>query len=257
MSVHPPWNYVQARLQARHGDRLQEGDWRTLEAARSIDQYLERARATSLRRFTEPLNAGMSSRALERVLRAAWRHYIAEIAAWGAPNWRAAVMWAAHVPDLPAIDALLRGEAPPWTQQDPVFADFLEGDAARRAAGLAKSPLSPLLPAGGREQTLPRRWYAHWRSLWPRRAIEQRLLTALAETVAAHVERLGRAGAQETSGPYRRELARAVTRMFRRHGGSPIAVFCHLVLVALDLERLRGGLVRRLLFAPERAKESL
>jgi len=29
-------------------------------------------------------------------------------------------------------------------------------------------------------------------------------------------------------------------------------VFCHLALVALDLERLRGGLVRRALFAAAR-----
>jgi hypothetical protein len=256
MSVHLPWNYVQARLQARHGDRLQEGDWRALEAARSFDQFLERARATSLRRFTELLNAGMSSHAVERVLQTAWRHYIAEIAGWSAPHWQPAVLWTAQVPDLPALDALLRGDASAWMQQDPVFADFLETDVAGRAVSLAKSPMAPLLPANGREPTLARRWYAHWRSLWPRRATEQRPLAQLAETVAAHVERLGRAGAQETSGSYRRELARAATRMFRQHGGSPIAVFCHLVLVALDLERLRGGLVRRLLFAPERAKES-
>ena len=35
---------------------------------------------------------------------------------------------------------------------------------------------------------------------------------------------------------------------------APVAVFCHLALVALDLERLRGGLVRRQLFEPAKRR---
>ena len=61
---------------------------------------------------------------------------------------------------------------------------------------------------------------------------------------------------KKSSAPYRRDLAHAVTRLFRRHGASPAAVFCHLVLVALDLERLRGGLVRRRLFEPASARQA-
>ena len=61
---------------------------------------------------------------------------------------------------------------------------------------------------------------------------------------------------QETSAPYRRDLAQTLTRIFRRHGGSPAAVFCHLALVALELERLRGDLVRRRLFEPSHATEA-
>jgi hypothetical protein len=251
MSVRPQWSYVQARLQARHGDRLQEADWRALEAARSLDHFIERARATSLRRFIERLNAGMSSHAIERALRAAWRDYVAEVAGWGPPEWRPAVLWTAHLADLPIIDALLRGEKPEWAQQDAALVSFLQSGHG----ALEKLPHAPLLPASGREATLARRWFAHWRSLWPR-ADRQRALDSLADTISIHFDLLGRAGRQETSAPYRRELARNVTRMFRRHGGSPIAAFCHLALVALDLERLRGGLVRRRLFTPAPAKEA-
>ncbi len=114
----------------------------------------------------------------------------------------------------------------------------------------SKSPLDVLLPGPKRELTLAGRWYAHWRTLWPKDATERRALAALAETVKAHVARLERSGPQDASAPYRRELAQTITRMFRRHGGTPTAAFCHLALVALDLERLRGGLVRRALFAP-------
>jgi hypothetical protein len=250
MSGRPQWSYVQARLQARHGERLQDADWRALEAARSLDQFIERSRATALRRFSERLNAGMSSHAIERSLRAAWRDYVAEVAGWGPLDWRPAVLWMSHLADLPAIDALLRGETPDWAQQDARLLAFLETERHT-----AKAPLAPVLPAPERESTLTRRWYAHWRTLWPR-GEAQRALTHLVDTVKAHVDRLARADRQETSAPYRRELARNVTRMFRRHGGSPIAVFCHLTLVALDLERLRGGLVRRRLFGPARAEEA-
>jgi len=82
MSSIPRWSYVQARLQARHGERLQEPDWRVIEAARSIDQFIERARASSLRRFTERMNARMPSHVVERMLRDTWRVYVAELASW-------------------------------------------------------------------------------------------------------------------------------------------------------------------------------
>jgi len=252
MRMRPAWSYAQARLQARHGERLQESDWRALEAARSLDQYLERSRATSLRRFTERLNAGMSSHTMERVLRAAWRDYVAEVAGWGAPDWHAAILWTAPLPDLPAIDVLLRGEAPGWASQDAALAHFLTAEHVTRE----KSALTPLLPLPKREKTLPARWFAHWRSLLPQGAPELPILTRLAATIEAHSGRLSRAGPQESSAPYRRELMQAATRMFRRHAGSPVAAFCHLLLVALDLERLRGGLVRRQLFEALPGKEA-
>ena len=88
MSGRADWSYAQARLQARHGARLDEGDWRVLEAARSLDHYLDRSRATSLHRFADRLNAQMSSHAIERTLRAEWRRYVAEVAAWAAPAWQ-------------------------------------------------------------------------------------------------------------------------------------------------------------------------
>ena len=65
MNGSPRWSYVQARLQARHGERLQEPDWRAIEAARSIDQFIERARASSLHRFIQGVDARMSSHAIE------------------------------------------------------------------------------------------------------------------------------------------------------------------------------------------------
>lgn len=247
MSVRPQWSYVQARLQARHGERLQEGDWRGVEAALSLDHYIERARTTVLRRFVDVVHAPMSSHAIERALRAAWRDYVAEVADWLPTEWQPATQWAAYVPDLPAIDALLKGDARDWMRQDLLLSTPAEGHA------------NLLAPLTGAESgaSLAARWYAHWLSLWPRGGkADARLLSELADIVRAHVKQLAAAGAQETSAPYRRELSRAVSRLFRRHGATAVAVFCHLILVALDLERLRGGLVRRRLFAPPLTRQA-
>jgi len=258
MSGNPRWSYVQARLQARHGERLQETDWRAIEAARSLDQFIERARGSRLRRFIDGVQARTSSHGIERVLRDAWRSYVTEVAGWVPEAWRQAVMWTSHVPELPIIDALLKGAAPKWIRQDPVFAVLTETDVRKRSAALTNSLLDPLVASGGREETLAARWYTHWYSLWPqhRMADHKSALFDLAATINAHVERLDRAGIQETSAAYRRDLARSVTRIFRRHSGSPAAVFCHLALVALDLERLRGDLIRRRRFEPSHATEA-
>jgi hypothetical protein len=160
-------------------------------------------------------------------------------------------MCTAPLPDLPVIDGLLRGEAPNWARQDAGLVGFLESE---RQVVLEKSSLKALLPAAKREQTLPARWYVHWRSLWPQASVERRALTTLSDIVKAHTAQLDRAAPQDGSAPYRRDLAQKIIRMFRRHAGTPVAVFCHLALVALDLERLRGDLVRRALFEP--AKEA-
>lgn len=256
MSSSPRWSYAQARLQARHGERLQEADWRAIEAARSIDQFIERARASPLRRFTGRVDARMSSHALERMLRDTWRAYVAEVANWAPAAWGQAVMWASLFPELPIIYAVLNGEAPEWIRQDPVFAEFAKTDLRKRKAAPANSPLDALVASNTREKTLAERWYRHWRSLWPRRQGGDRALLDLIATINAHVERLDRAGPREASAPYRRDLARNLTRMFRRQGGSPAAMFCHLALVALDLERLRGDLIRRRLFEPSMAEEA-
>lgn len=257
MSGDPHWRYVQARLQARHGDRLPDAEWHALEAVQTVEPFIERSRATALQHFVEQVNASMTTHAIERVLRGAWRAYVDEVASWLPTEWRAAVTWTALLPDLPVIDAALKGEAPPWTKQDPALALFAETDPAQRLAALQDSSLAPLLPTESESIPLGARWARHWRALWPKQsAADTRVLNALAHVVQMHLERLAHAGAQENSATHRRDLQKAVTRLFRRHGASPTAAFSHLVLVALDLERLRGGIVRRRLFEPTQRRQA-
>lgn len=249
MSERVRWSYVQARLQARHGDRLDDAAWRILEAARSFDHFLERSRTTSLHRFTDLIEVRMPSHTIERVLRAAWRDYVAELATWVTPSWQPVVLWVAHFPDLPVLDGLFKGAGPGWTREDPVFAPFVHGGLQEHAAALKASPFARLSPATNRHGSLGAQWLAHWRTLWPRSANrDRRCLDDLVGVVANHFESLARAGLEDSSSPYRHDLEREATRIFRRCAGTPAALFSHLTLVALDLERLRGGLIRRRLF---------
>jgi hypothetical protein len=252
------WSYVQARLHARHGERLDEVGWRMLDAAKSPDHFLERARATSLRRFTDRLDAQTSSHTIERLLRAEWRDYVADVAAWVVPSWQPAVHWVAYLVDLPVLDGIVREATPDWLRDDAIVAPFAEGGSHKLAATLAESALAPLSPAIEQHGSLAEQWLVHWRALWPRgRADERQWLEQLVAAVTEHVQRLARAAAGDSSRHYRDDLARQMVRLFRRRSGSPVALFAHLVLVALDLERLRGGLVRRQLFHANSLAEPL
>ncbi len=144
----------------------------------------------------------MTSHAIERVLRGAWRAYVNEVAGWLPEAWRAAVSWTVLLPDLPAIDALLQGEAPTWTKQDPALALFTEADPAQRLASLQDSPFAPLLPLESESIPLGARWARHWRELWPKqkRGRYRCARRARARGANSHIERLARAGAQESSG---------------------------------------------------------
>lgn len=241
MSAPPQWSYVQARLQARHGERLTEEGWQAVEAARSFEEFLDRARSGGLGRFTERLNAQMTVHALEATLRSESRAYVQALAGWVPPEWRAAVLWTMVWPDLPLIAAALEGRAPEWLGRDAFFAGL--GEEAP-TAGHALEPL-----VGAASPGLAGRWFAHWRGLWSAGA-DRKALEDLVALVAAHFADLDRASPQDSSLVTRHALDRALTRRFRRSGAGPVALFCHLLLVAGDLERLRGGLARRRLFAP-------
>jgi hypothetical protein len=224
-----------------------ETDWHVLDATHSLEHYLERSRRTALRRFTDHLNAGMMAHVIERTLRQEWRRSVEETAAWTRSEWQPAVRWTAYLPDLPVLDHLRGGDIPEWVGEDPIFAPLTRLDRHAPAAG-EESVLRLLRPGHG-DARLAERWLAEWRSLWPGADKACRLsLDRLVKAVRGHFERLARAGLRESSSTYRLELERAITRIFRRESGTAVALFCYLALLALDLERLRGGLMRRRLF---------
>jgi hypothetical protein len=90
-------------------------------------------------------------------------------------------------------------------------------------------------------------WNAHWQALWPRAdARTQYSRDLFLRIVDQHEQALLMAA--DTGGPMREQLAIRLQRLQRMAAGTVIVTVCHLTLLALDLERLRGGLACRCLF---------
>jgi len=286
--------YVQARLQARHGDRLSESGWQAIEASRLYGVFLERARATWLARFLERIGETADAHMVELHLREARRRYVLEIAAMMLPPWQAATAWTRHLPELPILSRLVLGDKPalamPWLDADPLYRDMasdagLVGSAPPKFGSSQPSPASGSasqsadkrrealerhglgalwpLPEDERSQRLQgphppqktatateqiyQHWLDEWHRLWPSApGGDVRQLDAFVNGFieAAREESEVRSGRRSVRSP---RLDAFLERQFRAGRQSPIAVFAHLGLVALDIERLRGGLVRRLL----------
>ena len=70
--------YVQARLQARHGERLTDQEWDALNSVGSFSEYFQRAQKTFLARFMVHLGLSRDAHAIEQAIRSGWRDYVAE-----------------------------------------------------------------------------------------------------------------------------------------------------------------------------------
>lgn len=214
------FGYAQARVQARHGERLSEADWHALAAVGEFSAFLAAVRETPLKRLVRGISPRTDVHALEAQLRAELVEAIGEVARWVPQPWRDAVEWCAALPYLPlGRHVALTGAPPP----------ALAGDWERWQGRIA--------PLAAHDDPLER-WHAAWRARWPAcPARSRRALERLARTVRTQ----------------RPALAAEMRRRVRADLLAPAAVFAHLVLEALDVERLRGELVPRLLFGGARA----
>ena len=219
--------YAQARAQARHGRRLSAETWSLLDSSVGLGQFLHHVRGTSLAARVEHFSAASSPHTIERSLRREWHDEVDCAARWVPDRWRAAVEWTAALAELPMLGHLLQGgESQPWMADDPVLSRFVGAD------GLADHD------AGFRG------WLRRWQSLWPAEAAKDTALEDLVATIESHGIRR-----EDVSGDdWRGVLERRALRVLRRHREQPVTVFCHLLLLALELHRLREGLLRRALF---------
>lgn len=243
--------YVQARLQARHGRRPTDDRWRLLEATPDLPGYLQAARATSLRPWVVHLAAESATHQIERSLRADWQAYVAEIAAWTPTPWQPAAEWLITLPDLPFFVHLVRGEpVPRWMLKDPVLAAVAQTDTERRSEALSATGLARI--AGPVRAGVPpiTAWLGAWESDWPEAdAAGRTALERVRRDFHTHISTILAEPLEHPPGPaLRRRIIERFNMAFRRESGRITAVFAHLGLMALDVERLRGGLVLRALF---------
>lgn len=209
MGIGANFSYVQTRVQARHGQRPEDAHWRQLEACDSLSAYLQVVRSGPLAPWVKGLASRDDPHELESSLRDAWCDYVRRVASWSPPDWRSAVAWCEPLVLLPA-------EAP---QKGPsALAEWRDQWHRRMPAGDTRD----LEGITALEQHV-RRWMAGNRRV--------------DESTPSRAESL------------RRVLERRATAIFRRHSGRPGAIFAHLLLTALDLQRLRGGLLSRRVLA--------
>lgn len=249
MTARAEFAYAQARLHARHGRLADAPAWQRLEASRTSAHYLALTRTGPLAGWIEGMDEDLDAHRVELHLRTRWRRYVDEIARWLPPRWQPATRWFAVLTDLPLIDMLLHGgPAAPWMHADAHLAAFAQPQPLQRSAALRAAGLGAFAAPRDADRAAAiwlREWHrlapAHRDAAAPWRRPAELLLPRLRD---AQAERSAVSDA----------LRLALVRLFRRCAGSPAAVFAHLALVALDLERLRGGIVVRRLF--ERAAAS-
>jgi hypothetical protein len=243
--------YVQARLQARHGQRPSEDRWRLLESSPDLASYLQGARSTALRPWVMHLPSESNAHQVERSVRGDWEAYVGEVSAWVPPPWRAGVDWFATLPYLPFFVHLVRGEpVPGWMRDDASLGHLATEDLDRRREALAASVMGGIAQ-GLTEGAAPMvAWLNGWAATWP--AVGAGVARSLLEVRTAferHDEEIRLDPANSPAGPrLRRPLLARLNTLFRRHSGQIAAVFAHIGLMSLDLERMRGGLVIRALF---------
>lgn len=254
------FSYVQARIQARHGARPRDAEWQALEAALSFEQYLERSRGGGIASFSGRIGIGDDAHTIEARLREAWRAHVGEVAAWAPRPWQAAVRWCAYLTDLPVLSHLVDGGRPlPWMVLDPVFKSLADAAPAARVERLREFDLEVLaasaIPTSRPRGTMYAAWLENWRALWP--ACSNRDRASMEQLVSVASDALHSVAAAETvatSDLLRRRVAKRIESLFRSASGGPAAMFHHLALTALDVERLRGGLLRRRLLGTAMAE---
>ncbi|HTR56763.1 MAG TPA: hypothetical protein VMM27_01165 [Casimicrobiaceae bacterium] len=237
-------DYAQARLSARYGERPSESEWRTIEAIRRLPALLEAARGLRFRRWLVGIAPAADPHAIEAALIARWRAEAAEVRSWMPAAWRAALEWMSVLPDVPVAEYIARGgQALGWMRDDPVYGPLCEAGRPTE-----RSPLAPLTKAWNRPDGL----FGAWRREWIRRMPQGALAaTAGVDQIARELAAYRGAPAAAVSGDgiaLRRALASRLSLQFRRVTLEPSAALVYLALIALDLERLRGELLRRAIF---------
>jgi hypothetical protein len=206
------FDYVAARIHARHGARPDGRTWSRLAPYPDAASYLNAMRGTALEAVSRDLGAADGIHDVERALREVWTAYVDDIARWHGSAFQPAFRLIGDLPRLPER-AYLDAGAPAM--------DWLSGPAdfdadAPAAFGTWRARLRAVLPGG-------------------------KCATAADAALGAMLPADGAL-------PEARSLRSASERLFRKTSDPFVAVLAHLGCVASDLMELRGELAVRLVF---------
>lgn len=242
--------YAHARLHARHGQRADEVTWRRIEVVREFAPLLTLARGTALQPWLVGITALSTAHQIEAGLRGQWRGLVSELVGWMPRPWQPALAWCAVLPDLAALQHLARGGEPAaWMDDEPAMRELCSVPWQAREHLLGAGPYAALAAAWLAPQAIGQAWQAEWQRRLPHALGDTGdTLGQVVRTLLAH--RAAFADAPKEQGWLLRGALRArLSLLLRRAALEPAAAFIHLALCALDLERLRAELLRRVLFA--------
>jgi len=251
MAMEGNMDYALARIHARIGLLPDEAIWRRIESSRDRAHYLNATRSSVLADWVATIDLSQDAHAIERALRAQWRRHVQEVAQWHPRVWQAWIAWLSWLPALSLLAQLARADpAPTWMLADPDFGIVAPGSLSERAAALTRIGLAPVAASLVNRTSIAAAWMAHWHSLQPQaHARTEQLHRALMRALSRHGQEIREA--TDSGDLPRAKLAERLSRLLRNSGDTVVASVCYLGLLALHLERLRGGLVLRTVFAPD------
>lgn len=256
MSDATEFAYAQARLQAQHGVRPNDAAWSAMEATVALGQFVANARTTTLASHLEFFAPTVSAHDAEQALRSAWRRRVFEAARWVPQKWQAAVQWFATATELPVLVHLERGgQLPAWLYTDPLWRVALNTEPTPLSQNLStlarlafEQPIESASIAAPTSPATIDAWTREWRRRWPSEDAEMRgALEELIVQVRTHVALMRAAESSMQGRALRQDMRAQLVRRLHMQAQTAAAVFASLLLLALDLERLREGLVRRML----------
>lgn len=248
MAESPHLGYLQARLQALYGSRPRDDDWRLLESSVDLQHYLDGIRSTELKRWVRGISPDSSAIEIERTLRANWRESARQRAAWAPPEWHEGLMWCQWLPELPTLAHLLDG-APvqPWMRADPVASSYAMDSVTDVLNALDIHDLAPVTTFLRNGVSVPDAWTSVLTSKVPDTvsATTRKALATLERLLESHIDAMRAADPAIDGQDLRAGLGAQLGRAFRRASGTVAALIAYMGLEALDVERVRAGLVTR------------
>lgn len=239
------FGYAQARVQARHGRRPSEQVWRRLRASQDLPHFLAAARAGELGNWLAGLDEKSSSREIERSMRVALLSYVELVASWVPSRWRRSFRWMRWWPYLQSLERIARNDPVPHAlREDSVLSPLMLDDADQRVEAFGAAGLQALLEGLESGEGFRDAWIGAWLACSPARGRSLRELAALLGTMDEEQSSLDD---EEDAWLWIAEWEQKLVKIFRRHPLQPIAIFSHLFAIALDLQKLRGALLRRAL----------
>ena len=240
--------YAQTRIQSRYGGRADAGVWLKLHNIQDLGSYLQTAQQTALRPWVLGLSSTYNSHDIEQALRQKYRQHVDEVANWMPTKWHRPLQWIKRLADLPTLQYLLAGgEALEWMKSDPEISDFTVDDIQLRVQLIRAAGNEALVDSWQQHGSILSGWLSQWNSIHPESMYHDRGLKPLEKLLQQQMQLETTQQVIALPSDYEIILDR-LRLIFRRYAFQPAAVCAYLVIVAIDLHRVRSDLMQRLFF---------